>query len=435
MDRALLHQLKRLAALFLGLGLFSTGFGLLMSVVALKLTGAGYNDLTTGLVNAAFYLGGIIGSVYCARYIAGVGHIRTFAAFAALLAVFALAHALFLSAWGWALLRLASGFLFYGLIMTVESWLNQRATAHWRGRILSLYMVLYFLAYIMGQLLLNVRTHSNSTLFVISGMLIAVSLVPVAVMRADRPEPADLRGFSLSGLLGLPLLATAGAFAGGLMEGAFFTLAPIYAARIGLSTQHVSLLVTAGILGGLAFQWPLGLASDFISRRGVIAAGSCLTAAPAFLLVLAPHWPFLARSVLVFICGGGLFALYSLSLAHATDYATAHTVADVNRNLLLANALGAVVAPAAGGALMLALGAKGLFVLLACVSLSLLPCIPTARTLPRRLRGVFVPIPQQTTYAAARLDPRRDRDWTERGRAVRRKWLRRHGGRKRGTSR
>ena len=77
MDRALLQHLKRLAALFLGLGLFSTGFGLLMSIVALKLAGAGYNDLTTGLVNAAFYLGGIIGSVYCARYIAGVGHIRT----------------------------------------------------------------------------------------------------------------------------------------------------------------------------------------------------------------------------------------------------------------------------------------------------------------------------------------------------------------------
>lgn len=415
----LLPQIKSLVGLFLGLVLFSAGFGLLMSVVTIKLSAAGYSDLTTGFVNAAFFLGGIIGSIYCAKYIVGIGHIRTFSAFAALLSAITLVHALLISALSWAILRLASGFLFYGLIMTIESWLNQRAISIWRGRILSLYMLLYFFAYIIGQLLLNIHTHSNSTLFVISGILITLSLVPVALTRSGHAQPVEIQKIQFNRLLQQPRLAIAACFMGGLLEAAFFTLGPLYAIHTGLSMQEMSLFMTSGILGGMIFQMPLGIASDFISRRGLIGASSCLAAIPAFLIAIGSTWPFIVRCSLIFLSGGGFFTLYSLGLAHAIDYTPPDNVPAANRNLLLSNALGAVLGPAIGGILMHVIGSSGLFVLLILSSLTILMFVPTARTLPRQLRKVFVPIPQQTTYAIAKLDPRRSRRWVERTRNIR----------------
>src|SRR3546814_1152682 len=69
-------------------------------------------------------------------------------------------------------------------------------------------------------------------------------------------------------------LGVAGAGITGLLLGAFYGLAAIYARRIGLSLADTATFMMTVILGGVALQWPLGRLSDRYDRRRVIIARS-----------------------------------------------------------------------------------------------------------------------------------------------------------------
>src|SRR3546814_6071276 len=70
-------------------------------------------------------------------------------------------------------------------------------------------------------------------------------------------------------------------FVAGNLSGAFYGLAPVYAAKFGMTTSQAAVFVTAGVTAGLLSQWPMGWLSDRINRAGLIRFN-------AFLLVLLP---------------------------------------------------------------------------------------------------------------------------------------------------
>ena len=75
-----------------------------------------------------------------------------------------------------------------------------------------------------------------------------------------------------------------------MSNGAFGTLGPVYAQRIGLPIPSVAFLMAGSLLGGSLIQFPLGWLSDRTDRRKVligIACGAVLIGLT--LLVLRPH--------------------------------------------------------------------------------------------------------------------------------------------------
>src|SRR3546814_17677282 len=76
--------------------------------------------VVTGLVMSAYYAGYIVGSTVCGPLIYRVGHIRAFAAFAAIASAVPLLHGLSADAIAWIPLRAVSGFSFFGLFMVME---------------------------------------------------------------------------------------------------------------------------------------------------------------------------------------------------------------------------------------------------------------------------------------------------------------------------
>jgi len=119
--------------LLLGFGILMLGDGLQGTLLAVRADLEGFSATMTGLVMSSFYLGFLIGSILTPRITMRVGHIRVFAAFAAISSAAILVHALVVTVPLWIAMRLVSGFCFAGLYIVAESWLNDRAGNESRG--------------------------------------------------------------------------------------------------------------------------------------------------------------------------------------------------------------------------------------------------------------------------------------------------------------
>lgn len=89
-----------------------------------------------------------------------MGHIRAFTVFATLFSAAAFSHVFSSNEFFWSFLRIIQGYTVAGLFMCCESWLSEKSDNSTRGTVLSVYMVVIYLAQALGQLILL----SNSTL-------------------------------------------------------------------------------------------------------------------------------------------------------------------------------------------------------------------------------------------------------------------------------
>src|SRR3546814_655328 len=177
-----------------------------------------------------YYAGYIVGSTVCGPLIYRVGHIRAFAAFAAIASAVPLLHGLSADAIAWILLRAVSGFSFFGLFMVMESWINGRTTNADRGAWLAIYMKVSLGAQAAAQLLLNLAPPTEMALFVLCAVLISNALVPVALTRSTPPKlPSRAGRLRLGKLFRISPLGVAGCFVSGLVISAFSGLAPLMA--------------------------------------------------------------------------------------------------------------------------------------------------------------------------------------------------------------
>ena len=170
------------------------------------------------------------------------------------------------------------------------------------------------------MLLLGLPT--SFELFSIGAILYCLCLVPIGLTRLPAPQtPAGAAAEPRAHFQASPVGA-AGCLTVGLANGAFWTLAPLYAQSLGFTTRELALFMSVFIAGGAIVQWPLGRLSDGMDRRWIIAA-TC-TAAAACGLVLGSVGQLLVNVpalfyFVVFVFGAVALPLYSLSVAHAND--------------------------------------------------------------------------------------------------------------------
>jgi MFS family permease len=273
----MLATLTLFIALFAATLTLMLGSGLLGSLVGLRMSVEGFAASLIGLVMSGFYVGLVLGSFVCPKVVLRAGHIRAFAAFAAVNTATTLLYPLFIAPSVWFLLRVSSGFSMMGLYMVVESWLNDRTESQMRGRVFSVYMALTFLGLGLGQLFLRVADIAGSDLFLIAGIFFALCLVPVTLTRSIHPSLPKTTALHLGQLLRRAPSGLLGALAAGAIAGAFYSLAPVFALRSGLAVQTVAWFMGVTILSGLMLQWPVGILSDRFDRRLVLAGLSLLT--------------------------------------------------------------------------------------------------------------------------------------------------------------
>lgn len=353
--------LAPVAALLLSVAILLLGNGLLGTLLIVR---AGQEEFPSGAIGAmmSFYFAGFtIGALALPRVIVSVGHVRTFAGFAAIASMTALLHVVFVEALAWVPLRMVTGFAYAGMILATESWLNAHALASTRGQLLSMFGIVSMGSWALGQALLNIAPPADVTLFLIVSLLISAAVVPITLLPSHPPAEVRQEPVALRDLLSVAPLATVGVFLGGLAMGGFWGMGPIFAQRIGLDTGGISAFMAAVLGGTLLLQWPLGWFSDRVSRSLIIAGAALSSAIAAVGVAFAAEAPLPLLLAAGALFGGFGIPIYSLCVAVAIDDLPAGRQLGTVRGLLLLNGIGSAAGPLIGGATMNLLGPGGLF--------------------------------------------------------------------------
>src|SRR3546814_20100538 len=107
--------------------------------------------------------------------------------------------------------------------------------------------------------------------FELASILISLAIIPVCLTRAAAPALAQAASLPLRRLFAASPLGVVGARITGLLLGAFYGLAAIYARRPGLSLARTATSMKVVHLRGVGLNWPLGRMSDRQERcRGIL---------------------------------------------------------------------------------------------------------------------------------------------------------------------
>jgi MFS family permease len=392
----MVRQLGSIAAILFTTLIFLVGNGLLNTLIPVRAHLEGFSTLAIGVIGSAYFAGFLAGCFTGPRWLARVGHVRTFAVCAGLCAAATLTQSIIVSVPAWIVLRACFGFAAANIYITLESWLNDRARNETRGVIFSSYLGVNFAGLMIGQLLFATARPSSFVLFSMACVFYALCLIPVGLSDIKQPAPAPVPKLRPLKLFKISPVGVAGCIAVGLANNAVWTMAPVYAQSEGLSTGGVATFMVAFTLGGALVQLPVGRLSDHVDRRWVIA-GTCALAAAAGIAIAL----FGGRGNLNLMCAmfGGfgvlMLPLYALTVAHANDRMPRNAFVEASATLLLINSVASVIGPTVAASVMDRFGAPALFFFTAAVHISML--VFTAVRLgvmkPAGVRGLFAPLP------------------------------------------
>jgi len=360
------------AALLMSVVLVQLGSGSLAPLDALSGAELGFSAAEIGLLGSAHFVGFFVGCWLAPRMTGTIGHVRVFAAFAASGAVGALAHPLWHEPLFWAVLRMLTGFAVAGSATVIEGWLQARVTNDTRGRVIGVYRVVDLGAALAAQAMISFLPPATFVSYNIVAMLCCLCLVPLTLTSAPEPErpesPPRLRPLKT---LRLSPLGAAGVFVAGVTMPAFRMVGPLYGIEVGLDANGIALFLSAAILGGALAQAPVGWLADKHDRRWVLVWLSVA----AMAVCLGVAWVGGASPAAIY--GGALifglvsYPIYSVSSAHANDFAEPAEAIELNASLLFIYAMGAILAPFFSARLIEAAGPSSLFVFIAAAHVAL----------------------------------------------------------------
>lgn len=334
-----------IAALLLSAAILLMGNGLQSTLLPLRAEIEAFSTFNIGVLGSTYYIGFAAGCIWAPRLVRRVGHIRTFTAMVAIASVAPLVHSILPSPILWWLVRAVTGCCLAALYMIIESWLNEKATNENRGVVFSAYTIISLTVVTLGQLMINLSEPDSFILFSLAAILVSLAAVPISLTRASSPAPVQTMKIRIRYLYRLSPVGVIGALLVGAQNGAFWSLGPIFAGRIGLDTFEITLFMSAAVIGGALGVWPLGKLSDRLDRRKVLLA-ACFSAAVVGLAIRVLY-PTLGSGVLILsmLWGMSAFPLYSICAAHLNDHVEEGGFVEASSGFLLTFAAGAIAGP------------------------------------------------------------------------------------------
>jgi MFS family permease len=354
--------------LLLGMGVLMLGAGLQGTLLGLRATLEGFPALLTGTIMSCYYVGYVLGTVIVLPLVRQIGHIRVFAALAAVASMAILVQGSFVNPPVWAAMRLVSGLCFAGIYVVAESWLNDRSSRANRGRLLAVYMLVLYVGLGAAQFLLIVSNPLTPNPFMLVSVLISLAMVPIVVSAQQLPARSAPQEVRLPDLYRNSPLGVVGVTVSGLISATIFSMGPVYARLSGLATTKVATFMGVSILAAAVTQYPVGRLSDRMDRRTVIAAVCTLATLVAGSIVAFPAMPHAVFLTLAALFSGLVLTLYSLSVSHVNDKLEPAQMVAASSALLLLNGTAAAIGPVLVGALMVNFGPRAYFATLATLT-------------------------------------------------------------------
>ena len=420
--------LKNNWALFIGFAILATAHGFQGNLLGVRAVIEEFNYLAVGALFSGYFLGYFVGAFYCPKLINSVGHIRTFSAFASLASLSALIHVTFVNPYVWIFGRFLTGFSMIAIFIVTESWLNDRATNRNRGQILSLYMIITYVAFATGNLLLNVSSPTKYEPFILISVLFSIALVPILLAKKKPPKFKKTASMNIKELYRISPFGSFAMLCTGFIYSAVLTLASVYAANMNLTIYEISILLTLIVAAGAIFQWPIGYISDRMDRRKVIIASGILAIIFCILAILFSGTSFsnaftqnltkfnyfsttLEKTKLflsITLMAGMTLTFFPIILAYVNDNITKEKFVAAGSGLNIVFGVGAIFGPILCSITMQLLGANGFFVYI-ILFLTLMVIFGLYRITRSEYEenpdSSFTPLPKDITPLGIELDP------------------------------
>lgn len=402
---------RSVVALLFSTIIFLMGSGLLTTLIPVRAHLAGFSDFGLGAIGSFYYVGFVLGCFTGPRLFMRAGHSRTFAVAAGLATTATLLQALQVTVFAWILTRGLFGFAAAMLYMTMESWLNDRATNETRGRIFASYMVVNYLGLMLGQWLFVTGRPSSFSLFSLAAIFYALCPIPVGLTRTPQPLAVKVPKLDPLKIFRLSPVGVMGCIVVGFANAAVWVFLPVYAQDHGMTRGLLAGLMIAFTLGGALSQMSVGRLSDHVDRRLVIAGITLAAATAGICLYLFGGGNKALTLILVWFFGFLSLPLYGLSVAHTNDRLPREMFVEASATLLLINAVASAFGPVLGALVTTRFGTSALFLYTAAFHLMMLAFtlirLAESSPAPEALREPFEPMPlQAASPGVVELDPR-----------------------------
>ncbi|WP_135501430.1 MFS transporter [Roseovarius aestuariivivens] len=353
------------AALFLSVILLQLSTGGVAPLDAISGLALDFTTAQVGILGSAHFLGFFIGCWWAPRLMGSVGHSRAFAAFTAAGAIGLLAHMMIIDPYAWALMRVASGLCVAGCYTVIEAWLQSKVTNETRGRTMGIYRMADMGASLAAQMIISVLEPAAYVSYNLLAIICCASLLPLTLTQASQPETPAAPRLRPGLALRCSPLAALGVVVAALSSATFRMVGPLYGEGVGLAIDQIAWFLAAFVLGGALAQFPVGWLADKYDRRHVliglsVAAILCCIVS-ALIEGLSPRGIMLTA----FFFGLTSFPIFSVSSAHANDFADSSERVELSAALMFFYALGAIAAPLTASGLIERFGPAAMFWMIA----------------------------------------------------------------------
>ena len=361
-----MQLLISLSALLLSVMLVQMGIGALRPFDSISGAALGFTSVDIGLIASGHFAGFLCGCLLGPKLVYRAGHSRAFAILVAVGVISIIAHTIKADPYFWTFARILGGFAVAGCYTVIESWLQAKATNQIRARVFSIYRIADFAGQIFANSLIGVLTPASYISYNVLAMIMCLALIPLTVTLSKEPSLPTTQKFRPFLAYRISPLATLGVVIAGISTSAFGSIAPLYAANLGMSNLAISYFLTAAIIGGVIVHPPAGFLADRFDRRSVLMFFSILSTVVC-LVIGSDLVDLTARGhgvslFLALLFGISTFPIYSLSAAHANDFAGSDDVLDLSASLIFFYALGAIISPIIAGYIIGRFGTSYLFI-------------------------------------------------------------------------
>ncbi|NOH78257.1 MFS transporter [Vibrio sp. RE86] len=365
--------LRPLTLLFISSFLLMSSHGLSGILLPVKLAAEQVGVQSIGFILSMYSVGFLLGAIIGKRVLRQIGLVRTFAMCGSLGASAILIMGLSEEVWVWSIMRALMGFCIACATATLDTWFNSVSSESNRGKILAFNQVVILSAITLGQFGLALAPPSETTLFILCGVLFSISVSPVVFVSQFEPQIEETESMPLRSIYTLSPLGFVTCFVCGILYSTIANMLPVYAGEQGITGFELSVFMGAATAGGILLQLPMGYLSDKFERRKVILFGCFVLAVTSFALPVSLElgWQF-APLMLVAVTMGLIACLYPLSISETFDRAIKSQLVPVLSGLLCIYAIGSIIGPYTASILMQRIDDSALFGFIIFVDIALI---------------------------------------------------------------
>ena len=346
--------------------IFGISLGLTIPLIALVLDSQGYTPSAIGFHASIQFLGIMLASLVTPKLLKVLGTSRLIIISMILMSCIFVSFAMSLGFMPWLFLRFFMGVIEGVIFIAAETWINQIAPHSKRGRAIGIYGTFLAGGIALGPLLLEITDIFNGNAFFLGAAISILCLLILLVSGETPPRILDQKKRSEWKITKTIPIAIMSTMVFGFLDAASFGLLPVYGVVLGFSPIPAAQLVSVLVLGGVVFQYPLGLLSDHIKRQHVLlgcaaAATLCLISVPIMSEIsLLVH-------LLIFIAGGMIGGLWTIPLIIFGENYTGEDLVTVNSMAAILYGFGSILGPSLAG-LSMGTSSHGLMLTMAASS-------------------------------------------------------------------